>query len=485
MEHRHLVPEVGGKDAQQLGGQGDLRHQEQGGLSPLQGLLDQAQIDLGLSAPRHPVQQGGRRLSRPAQGVQPLKGSLLLLIEDDGAGRFHLRHGGAAEYLLLLQGEDAALLQGLDGGHGGPGEVAQLLGGSRPQLAQQLGHRIAQRRRPAARGDPCHGLLRRHGQHRQFLLFISDAPLGAGDPLCGPPVNQCPDGAVRVLGPKGGADLFHVAPSAPGQQQLRQLLGGFRLPGGLEGRRPVHPAPQSDAVPQGIVQPRREHGLHTVIDGAEVPLPHPQCQLQQLFVQHRLVVQGGNHILQAALRPLPAQGQDDAVRPPVARPKGDQHPHAGPQAALQLLGDPVVIGPVDGVDRLGHRHLGRHVSHGLPLSPSLLLGLALFQLVHLLQLLVQLAVGHLLDGDAHRLLVQGLSGQLGLGGDLPGPVGHHVHQLIAAGHLVQQVSHSRIQHHRAKLLFSSKSRKLSQHVAPVGHAALRRGENGGDLLHRV
>ena len=36
---------------------------------------------------------------------------------------------------------------------------------------------------------------------------------------------------------------------------------------------------------------------------------------------------------------------------------------------------------------------------------------------------------------------------VGIGGDLTGPVGHHVHQLIAAGHLLEQIFHCGIEHH--------------------------------------
>ena len=80
MEHRHQLPKVGGEHPQQLGRQGDLRDQYHGGLPPGQHLLDQADIDLGLSAAGDAVQQGGARLPPEAEPVQAAEGRLLLLI---------------------------------------------------------------------------------------------------------------------------------------------------------------------------------------------------------------------------------------------------------------------------------------------------------------------------------------------------------------------------------------------------------------------
>ena len=49
--------------------------------------------------------------------------------------------------------------------------------------------------------------------------------------------------------------------------------------------------------------------------------------------------------------------------------------------------------------------------------------------------------------NAHRLLGQGFAGHFGVAGNAAGLTGHHIHQLIAAGHLFQQVLHRGIQHH--------------------------------------
>ena len=313
MEHADLPAEVGGKDPQQLGGEGDLRHQYQGGPAPGQGLLDQAEVHLCLAAAGDAVQQSG---SRPgaAHGLQSLEGPFLLLVEADGPRRLYLVQGDPAEHLLTLQGEHSAFLQGTQGLHRGSGEVAQLLGRGGAQLAQQLGDRKTKRRRPAPGSDQSHGLLRRHGQHRQFFHLIPHAPLGAGHTLRRPPLQQAPDGRLRVFGAEGGTDLLHIPPAAQGQQQLSQLPGGGRALCRLIDRRAVRPLFQDDPVPKGEIQPRGEHGLHRVIDGAEIPFPHPEGQPDGRPVQHRLRVQGSGDGLEplCPVRPLP-EGQHQAV----------------------------------------------------------------------------------------------------------------------------------------------------------------------------
>ncbi len=62
VEHRNIISEVGGKNSQQLRGQGDLRHQNHSGSAPFQLLPDQSNIDQGLAASGHTVQQGRSRL---------------------------------------------------------------------------------------------------------------------------------------------------------------------------------------------------------------------------------------------------------------------------------------------------------------------------------------------------------------------------------------------------------------------------------------
>ena len=146
VEHSDVVPEVGGENAQELGGQGDLGHQHHGGTAPGQCLIDQPEIHLGLAAARHPVQQGGSGSSDRRQGVQSLKGRLLLGVEHRGSGPLPRLHRHPTEHLTVFQAQDTALFQRAQGGVGGPGEVTQLLSRGAAEGAQQLGHGIPQGR---------------------------------------------------------------------------------------------------------------------------------------------------------------------------------------------------------------------------------------------------------------------------------------------------------------------------------------------------
>ena len=128
VQHGHLISKVRGKYPQQLGSQGDLRHQHQGRFSPGQQPLDQRDIYQCLSAAGDPVQQGRGGLPLLGQSIQPVQSRLLLLIQGDRPGGRYIDQGHPAQDLLLFQGQQSRLLQGLHRGHGCPGVIAQLLG---------------------------------------------------------------------------------------------------------------------------------------------------------------------------------------------------------------------------------------------------------------------------------------------------------------------------------------------------------------------
>ena len=302
MKNCDLLPKMGGKHPQQLGGQGDLGHQHHSASPPVQHLLDEANVHLGLAAARYSVEKSHGGLFRPAEPVQPLQSCLLLLIElGQRLGR-HVVQLDPAEHFLLLQGEDAALSQGLDGSRGGSGEVAQFLSTGRTQLTEQLGDRVAQGRGLPPGGNQGHGLLRGHGQHRQLLRLVPHAPLGAGDDLRRSPLHQITDGRGGVLGAKARPDLLHLPLALPGQQHVHQFCGRRGTLSGLIGPLPVRG--QLHAVPQSVVKPGGQHGLDCVVDGTKVSLPHPEGHLEAVAVQHRLLVQSGGDGLQAAPRLL-------------------------------------------------------------------------------------------------------------------------------------------------------------------------------------
>ena len=123
VEHRHLTAEMGGEAPQQLGGQHDLGHQHQSGPAPVQRLLDQTDVHLGLAAARHAVEQGGGGSLLPGQGVQPLEGRLLFPVEYRRQGRLHILQRGPAQHLLHLQSENPAFFQRLERLGRRPGKV--------------------------------------------------------------------------------------------------------------------------------------------------------------------------------------------------------------------------------------------------------------------------------------------------------------------------------------------------------------------------
>lgn len=152
-------PKWEGENAQELGGQGDLGHQHHGGTAPGQCLIDQPEIHLGLAAARHPVQQGGSGSSDRRQGVQSLKGRLLLGVEHRGSGplpastvtRRNTSRCSRRRIPLFSKERRVALAA--------PGEVTQLLSRGAAEGAQQLGHGIPQGRGAAPWRDQGHGLL--------------------------------------------------------------------------------------------------------------------------------------------------------------------------------------------------------------------------------------------------------------------------------------------------------------------------------------
>src|SRR5699024_6388254 len=114
----------------------------------------------------------------------------------------------------------------------------------------------------------------------------------------------------------------------------------------------------------------------------------------------------------------------------------------------------------------------------------------LFRLRFLRDGQVHLAFRDLADGDGDGFVVEGIRLLLSVRRDLTGPVGHHVHQLVAAGHLLEQVLHSGIEHHHTYTPYSKtqmdrgRSHALDE-VEPVPGPARLGGEDGDDLSRRL
>ncbi len=351
MEHDHPASEVGAEFRHHLGRQGDFRHQDHPPPAPPDHLLEEADIHRGLAAAGDAVEQ---RTGRAAL-VHPLHnaviGRLLLLAENDGRAIGGLRLGDP-QHFHLGQRHQSALLQPLQRPHGGAGKIADFAGEGAADGAQQLHHLIAHGRAAPLRLHSGHGLLCGNRQGRLAGLFIGDLPVGGGIDGEKPPPPQLPDHRSRRLA-AGQAQRLQLRAAAVGGQGLQDPalpLVGPSLQGLLPGDR------QSADLPKAVPQPGGQQGLDRVIQGAEIPLPQPEGQLDLLGPQDALIVQDLADGLQPAPLAVLAHGQDEALAGFIAPAEGHSHPHPGPDLGQQLFGDQVVIWLVDGIGGGGNRH---------------------------------------------------------------------------------------------------------------------------------
>ena len=302
VEHGHPVPEVGGEPGHHLGGQGDLRHQDHAPLSTADHLLEQTDIYGGLAAAGDAVEEGAGGLVR----VQSLDGGVidrLLLLGEDNGPRLPLGDLGHPEGLLLRDGDKAAFFQPRDGSGRGAGKIANVAGDAAAGGGQEADHLVPQRR-----GAPpgIHGgqsLLRAHRQSDTLDHLVGDLPLCRGLAGDQPPAAQLPKDAGGVLA-AGELHRLQLRGASVGRQSLQNPA----LPvifAAVQGRLPVHG--QGEHLPKPVPQPRRQQSFYRVVEGAEVPLPQPQSQLDLVRAQDALVVQhlGQNLQLRAAAFLLP------------------------------------------------------------------------------------------------------------------------------------------------------------------------------------
>ena len=98
--------------------------------------------------------------------------------------------------------------------------------------------------------------------------------------------------------------------------------------------------------------------MQSVVERAEIPLPHPQRQPYFLLRHHRLRVQQGTHRFQGLVRYALPRCQDHRLAETVSPAKGYQHTTA--HLPAHIAGQQVVVHLVDGVGRRLHGHLGDH-----------------------------------------------------------------------------------------------------------------------------
>ena len=78
VQHRHLSAKIGRHQPQQLGRQGDFRHQKQGAFARFQAGLNEFNIDGGLAGAGHTLKERNPRIALRHLLRKPVKAALLV-----------------------------------------------------------------------------------------------------------------------------------------------------------------------------------------------------------------------------------------------------------------------------------------------------------------------------------------------------------------------------------------------------------------------
>ena len=344
MEHRHLLPEPGRHQPQQLGRQGDFRHQKNGTFAPLQGLHNQANVDGGLAGARNAVQQRHTGRFLPGLGQKALKALLLFLVEHQGPvhlGRFDLP---AAEHFPFGQYHVTQLFQVAHRLGRGPRVIQDVLNTGSAHAAQQLQNAALHGGSLWAAHGKGHSLLGRDCQRRDFFRLVpgllQELRLGRNPFFPGQkaqhirPLLAIRDNRVEGRIPARTALIPNGFQHFPGSL----LADGSGLPASV--RR------QGEGLPLPEPKSRRKHSPGPVIKCAEVPLSQKGRQTQLGFAEQRLLVQAAFHSLELFLR-AGSHRNHDALRRHVAPAKGDLNPLAWLQG--HILRDAVGIELINGI----------------------------------------------------------------------------------------------------------------------------------------
>ena len=354
MENPHLVCEISRHQPQQLRGQGNFRHQQQGAFPPLQAGTDQLDIHGGFSRAGHPLQQGNPGLFRLHLGQKALITSLLLRVQHQRPVENRRTDLPAAQHRPVRQGQISQLFQPVHRTHSRSGVVAQFFYRRGTQAAKQLQHRFLHGRRLGSAGGVGHSLLRRNRQGGNLLGFISQTAKIvrlSGNPFFPGQISQNGFQFLLRKGPFQGSG-FRL--SSRLFQQFQNLPGAFLanhglLPGPVLRQTHRHPLPEPHAPGQ--------HGPNGVVKGAEIPFPKKSRQPELPVGKDGLRVQKSGHFLQF---------------PVVSGGNSQNHPFSGsvPPAKGQLnplsrlnghsLRNPVGIGLVYGKRSRGHGNLDNH-----------------------------------------------------------------------------------------------------------------------------
>ena len=271
MEDRYLIAEAGSEAGHRLGGQGDFGHEHDRAPTLSQHVVQNLDVDQGLSRPRHTVQEKGLCWARVERGDQRSDGLLLAV----GRGVSRVCTGGnvgkgIAVHLTVLHEGQSLLFQPADHAATEAGlarEVRQLHRASGPGECL-VGVRLS----------PCTA-----HQHVQ-LLDIVDPPRDAHDPLR---LHWRGTWRERLdAHHSGGSEVAQLRPD--GAHPQAPLERPDRLPrSGVErfdqARLPRQqlaswPIVECDHVTGGVTEHRRKHRLERDPQRRDIVVGHPASQ---------------------------------------------------------------------------------------------------------------------------------------------------------------------------------------------------------------
>jgi len=341
VHHRQSAREACSEASDRLGRQGDLRHEDNGGLPPIQRLPHGPQVDLRLAAARHALQQEDVAI-RPLEVIADgLPDDLLFGSQSRRDGRHEgLAGQGIPPDLPLLQLHEAPLGERPVGGRGHPCFAGRLADGHPltilprreslhcPPLRRRPPGRPVFRAQASAEADRSRQL----GTHRRRAGHLApvNQPLGLERPDGAPPVPL--PGPPRQL-PVGEWPLTaqEVQQGALRRRERLRSHGRFRRLHGFH----HHVDVLGDASGQ--------HGLQYSLDRRQVIVGYPEGQCEEIRRQNGLGIGQPQHIARLRHRRPVIQPDHDALQ--RTRAEGYPDEVAGHQAPAEPGRDTVMESP--------------------------------------------------------------------------------------------------------------------------------------------
>ena len=175
VQHRHLSAEIGRHQPQQLGRQGDFRHQKQGASARFQTGLDEFDIDGSLSRAGHTPKERDARIFLRHLLRESVIAALLIGAEHQRPVQLCRTDFPASKDRLLGQRQIPQFFQPVHRRGRSAGKIAQLLHGHAAHAAHQLQHIFLHGGGFGTVGGVLHGFLGGNRQSGDFLRLVIGA----------------------------------------------------------------------------------------------------------------------------------------------------------------------------------------------------------------------------------------------------------------------------------------------------------------------